>query len=1709
MKGGRGFGSSAMLGFVLALVLLSAGMAWALDAAPAVSLTASSASATTNVTLTAVAVDVLDNAGIQWIKLYENGAEIAIKNCGGMASCTFVHVVTKTASGVFSYTAKARDMGGNEANSQPATVTFNQAPVLGSIGDQTVNENELLEFAITATDANGDALTYAATGLPPGATFDPATRTFSWTPTYDQAGVYSNVTFTVSDWLESDDETITITVVDVNRDPVITSTPVTTGTENVLYTYDVDAMDPDGDAVMYALSVAPAGMTIDSASGLIEWTPDYEQAGDHNVTVEVTDGRSGVATQSWTIAVANVNRAPVWVEVPTDQVIDEDTALSYDVNATDPDGDALLYSLNDTSVFNIDEDGLITGTPPANWNGVMYLTITASDGDLSVSADIRVTVSPVNDAPSTTGIPGQTIAEDSGTTPVAIGGYFDDVDGDPLTFSILAENPAEVDCEIVGDVLEMTPSPDWNGAAACTVRADDGNGGTVDAPVDITVTPVNDAPVWASPIPDQNVDEDFGNAVVVADLNTLAFDVDGDTLEFSIVSENTAEVDCDIEGVRLEMNSVLNWNGVAGCTVRADDGNGGTADDSFYINVNPVNDAPVAEIASPPDFSTFEPGEMIDFMGTGADVEDGSLGGDSLVWTSSIDGNFGNGTSVSISTLSLGAHTITLTARDSGGATGEDVIYITIAVAPDTTPPVWSDEQVSPASPVTYSPSQLYRFEITWTDDVGMDGVQFELDGANHTPFNIGDEYYIEFIGLSAGMHTYAWHASDTSGNRNSTGPLSYEIYKAASACSLTFDLASPQTYGTPITATASCTNPEASAQLWRDGIDVTATENGVAVVLAAREHSYVANVSETANYLGASASGSFAVDKAASSVNLLLNGLDGDVTADRLSTVTITGEMAAGEADVEIREDGAIVGSGTAPVTVLKAYSVPRNYTITVVHPETENYTSSSESHTLTIVPIGGDTGWIYDSTVNGTFYESESTDIFANIDESVISDHSFINSENAGEFDVEVYIAGSTIVNSTITDLGGDGYPGEFDVYIVNCTIINSIKHDAHCVNSRIENSIDPRSRTEGSSITGTEYYNSNITNSNVSDSYIDWSSIDASNVDGSDIRNATISNAAVSDSTIALCNIADSSVSGATLTGCSISGGSIVTDSTFIDSNADNSAVDGSTLADSSATDSSVTDSMLEGTTVTNSDLTNIDSTDSTITDSTLSSLVLIGATVAGDVLYDGVVTDPVHGWTYNATGNAPLNLADPAAWPNVDVSHAPTSGINTRTSVTFTATISGQLYAAGTLVYAWDFDSDGTVDYVGVNDSVAEHTYASSGTYIAAVAVSDEFGSSAWETVTLVVKRAPSGGAWHGSSTAPSNGSASHTWVNVQPGVRYAMDIAASDIAWTSIAFSVNQTVDTVVIGVNRMYSIALPAAENAYQYIEANVTPVGLKDVEIAFRVVKSWIAQSGIEKGDIQQLRYVGGAWNEMATELVGEDDIYAYYKAASPWLEAGDFAYAIAAPKRPPAVLEPPEPTPEEPAQEEGVAVVNVSVMSGGQATSIPISATGLAVSRVDVTPSVRITDVLMSVRIVSEDYVQAIAKLLDGALQYFEITATSGGEPLADAGIDSVKITFKVSKSLIKERSVDAATIRLERWANGWSRLPTAKVAEDDEFVTYAAISPGFSLYAVASDPYIHPAFIAACAVVAVVVIAVALLAKFGNRFFRFGQMGKAPHV
>jgi hypothetical protein len=88
-----------------------------------------------------------------------------------------------------------------------------------------------------------------------------------------------------------------------NSAPVIESNAVTIAKDGALYKYEVEATDPEGDELEFTLLIHPTGMTINSSTGVINWTPTEEQIGENEVEIEVSDLYKST-TQSFTITVS-------------------------------------------------------------------------------------------------------------------------------------------------------------------------------------------------------------------------------------------------------------------------------------------------------------------------------------------------------------------------------------------------------------------------------------------------------------------------------------------------------------------------------------------------------------------------------------------------------------------------------------------------------------------------------------------------------------------------------------------------------------------------------------------------------------------------------------------------------------------------------------------------------------------------------------------------------------------------------------------------------------------------------------------------------------------------------------------------------------------------------------------------------------------------------------------------------------------------------------------------------------------------------------------------------------------------------------------------------------------------------------------------------------------------------------------------------------
>jgi VCBS repeat-containing protein len=211
------------------------------------------------------------------------------------------------------------------------------------------------------------------------------------------------------------------------------------------------------------------------------------------------------ATATVAITVTAVNDAPVAGDdayTTTEDVVLTVAAPGVLGNDSDADGDPLTAVLAVPpahGALTLDAAGAFVYTPTLNWSGADAFTYVASDGVLTATATVGITVTAVNDAPVAAD-DAYTTTEDVVLTVAAPGvlGNDSDVDGDPLT-AVLAAPPAHgaVALDAAGAFV-YTPTLNWSGVVTFTYRANDGLADSNPATVTITVTP---APGWKVYLP--------------------------------------------------------------------------------------------------------------------------------------------------------------------------------------------------------------------------------------------------------------------------------------------------------------------------------------------------------------------------------------------------------------------------------------------------------------------------------------------------------------------------------------------------------------------------------------------------------------------------------------------------------------------------------------------------------------------------------------------------------------------------------------------------------------------------------------------------------------------------------------------------------------------------------------------------------------------------------------------------------------------------------------------------------------------------------------------------------------------------------------------------------------------------------------------------------------------------------------------------------
>jgi VCBS repeat-containing protein len=458
--------------------------------------------------------------------------------------------VTVNADGTFTYTPDANyfgadsfsyGLGDGSQQSNSVTVSINvtpvnDAPIVQDSSAQTAEDTPLtLSLLTNAVDVDGDSLTltFSSSGrnAPAHGRLTPnPDGSLSYTPDADYFG-QDSFSYEISDGQTSTYATVQLTITPVNDAPTLTDVSLTLSEDssaslNLL----AGARDVEGNSLTPRIIRATShGQLSLSADGRYAYTSDADYFGADSFSYTVNDGALDSNVATVTINVTPVNDAPIAGDISITTA--EDTAATIGLVATDVDNAAA--ELNFTIVVGpqhgtvtLNANGSATFLPAANYFGADSFTYKVNDGSLdSAVATVTINVTPVNDAPIAGNIT-VTTAEDTATTISLMASDVDNTAAE-LSFAIVT-GPQHGSLTLnANGTVTYVPAANYFGTDSFSYKVNDGSLNSNIATVSITVTPVNDTPIWTSTAPtsftlttgNSRIYQVAGNAGITTSLN--------------------------------------------------------------------------------------------------------------------------------------------------------------------------------------------------------------------------------------------------------------------------------------------------------------------------------------------------------------------------------------------------------------------------------------------------------------------------------------------------------------------------------------------------------------------------------------------------------------------------------------------------------------------------------------------------------------------------------------------------------------------------------------------------------------------------------------------------------------------------------------------------------------------------------------------------------------------------------------------------------------------------------------------------------------------------------------------------------------------------------------------------------------------------------------------------------------------------------------
>ena len=588
------------------------------------------------------------------------------------------------ANGISTFTVNVTDSDNLSATAKVVVTVnpINDTPVLTlSTTNLTLNEDfSTFSFNTSATDAEEGALLVTISGQDTTLlTVDATTNQITLTSIANANGISTlTVNVTDSDNLSATTEVV-VTINAINDTPVLTlsTTNLTLNEDFSTFSFNTSATDAEEGALLVTISGQYTSLlTVDATTNQITLTSIANANGISTFTVNVTDSDNLSATTEVVVTINPINDTPTLTLSTTNLTLNEDfSTFSFNTSATDAEEGALLVTVSGqyTSLLTVDATtNQITLTSIANANGISTLTVNVTDSDnLSVTAEVVVTINPINDTPvltlSTTNL---TLNEDFST--FSFNTSATDVEEGALLVTVSGQDTTLLTVDVTTNQITLTSIANANGISTLTVNVTDSDNLSASTEVVVTINAINDTPVLTLSTTNLTLNEDFSTF----SFNTSATDVEEGALLVTVSGQDTALLTVDVTTNQITLTSIANANGISTLTVNVTDSDNLSASTAVVVTINPINDTPTLSLSN----TNFilDPNTSGTLTAFGVDIDSTSLTYSVQQSTSILQINIQGNVIVFGTTSTLGFTTLVVTVTDEGGLSASATATVSI-----------------------------------------------------------------------------------------------------------------------------------------------------------------------------------------------------------------------------------------------------------------------------------------------------------------------------------------------------------------------------------------------------------------------------------------------------------------------------------------------------------------------------------------------------------------------------------------------------------------------------------------------------------------------------------------------------------------------------------------------------------------------------------------------------------------------------------------------------------------------------------------------------------------------------------------------------------------------------------------------------------------------------------------------------------------------